>query len=71
MNTWFLTKKPKLCNGKKKASSTNGVGITGCQHVEEYKYTSIPMHNTQAQMDQRPQYKFNHPEPDRRESGKK
>ena len=37
MDTWFLTKKLKLYNGKKKASSTNGVGITGCQHVEQCK----------------------------------
>ena len=36
-NTWFLTKKLKVYNGKKKASSTNGAGITGCQHVEECK----------------------------------
>ena len=37
MNTWFLTKKLKVYNGRKKASSTNGAGITGCQPVEEWK----------------------------------
>ena len=26
-----------LCNGKKKVSSTNGAGITGCQHAEACK----------------------------------
>ena len=29
--------KLKLYNGKKKASSTNGSGITRYQHVEEFK----------------------------------
>jgi hypothetical protein len=32
-----MTKKPKPYNGKKKASSTNGAGLTGYQHVEECK----------------------------------
>jgi hypothetical protein len=32
-----LTKKPKLYNGKGKASSTIGAGLTGCLHVEEWK----------------------------------
>ena len=31
----ILSKKLKLYNGKKKSSSTNGAGITGCRHVEE------------------------------------
>ena len=31
----FDKNKPKLYNGKKKASSTNGVGITGCRHIEK------------------------------------
>ena len=34
---FFLTKKPKLYNGKKKTSSTNGAGTIGCQHVEDSK----------------------------------
>ena len=35
MNTRFSTKELKLYNGRKKASLTNGAGITGCQPVEE------------------------------------
>ena len=35
MDTWSLTKKPKIYNGKKKASSINGAGLTGCLYVEE------------------------------------
>ena len=37
MDTWFVIKKPKPYNGKKKVSSTNGAGLTGCLHVEECK----------------------------------
>ena len=44
INTWFLSKKPKLYNGKKKASSTNGAGITECRNVEEYKEIHIYSH---------------------------
>ena len=33
----FFIKKPKLDSGKRKASSTNGADISGCQHVEEHK----------------------------------
>ena len=33
----FSIKKPKLYNGKKKASLENGTDITGCVHVEECK----------------------------------
>ena len=33
----FLIKNPKPYNGKMKASSTNGAGLTGCWHVEECK----------------------------------
>ena len=37
---------------EKKASSTNGAGITWCQHVEEWnRFISIAMHKTQIQMD--------------------
>ena len=35
MDTSFLIKMPKLFNGKKKASSTNGADVTGYVHVEE------------------------------------
>ena len=39
---WYLStnlwnKELKLHNGRKKASSTYGVGITGCQPVEKWK----------------------------------
>jgi hypothetical protein len=38
MEFYGLYKKPKPYNGeKKKASSTNGAGLTGCLHVEECK----------------------------------
>jgi hypothetical protein len=32
-----LTRKPKPYNGKKKASSTNGVGVIGYLRMEECK----------------------------------
>jgi hypothetical protein len=32
-----LTKKPKPYNGKGRAFSTNGAGLTGCLHAEECK----------------------------------
>ena len=35
MDTGSLTKKPKIYNGKKKASSINGAGLTGCLYVEK------------------------------------
>ena len=48
----FFTKKLKLCNGKNKESSANGVGITRCHHVKnENRSISILMHKTQVQMD--------------------
>jgi hypothetical protein len=31
----IFAKEAKIINGKKKASSKNGAGITGCLHVEE------------------------------------
>ena len=39
-----MAKKPKLCFGKKKASSTNGAGLNGYLHVEDisiWKYINI------------------------------
>jgi hypothetical protein len=36
-DTWSLTKKPKINNGKKKASSINGAGLAGYLYVEEWK----------------------------------
>ena len=31
----IFTKTPKIYNGKKKASSINGAGITGCLYIEK------------------------------------
>ena len=67
----FLTKKPKLYNRKKKASSTNGAGIIGCWAVENAnRYFSIALYKKQVQADKRPQNKSSYIESDRRESGK-
>ena len=32
---------PKIYNGKKKASSINGAGLTGCVYVEKWEQTYI------------------------------
>ena len=43
MNTWFSTKELKLYNGRKKASLTNGAGITGmstCRRMKIDPYLS-------------------------------
>ena len=37
MDTCSLRKMPKPYSGEKEASSTNGTGLTGGLHVEEYK----------------------------------
>ena len=34
-HTWSLTKKPKIYNDKKKASSINDTGLAGCLNVEK------------------------------------
>ena len=41
MCAWFFKKRSKVYSGGKKASSKNGAGITGCQHVEESKEIHI------------------------------
>jgi hypothetical protein len=41
MDTWSLTKKPKVHSGKKKAFSINDAGLTGCLYVEEWKQIYI------------------------------
>lgn len=41
MDTWYLTKKPKIHVGEQTATSTNGSGKTGCLHVDEYKQIHI------------------------------
>jgi hypothetical protein len=35
MDTSYLMKRPEIHTGKRKASSKNGAGLTGCPHVEE------------------------------------
>jgi hypothetical protein len=36
VDTWFMIKEARsLYNGKKKTSSTNGAGLTGCLCVED------------------------------------
>jgi len=47
MVTWSLTKELKPSNGKKIAFSTNGVGSTGGQHVEECKLIHL-YHSVQS-----------------------
>jgi hypothetical protein len=52
MGTWFLTKKLKLFNAKKKkAASTNGAGLTACQQVEYKQIYIYCPHKTLAQVD--------------------
>ena len=66
MNTRNFSKKLKLCNGEKKASSNNGADITGCHYVEHWKYTLVYHHvQNSSQGDQRPQHKSRYTEPDR------
>jgi hypothetical protein len=36
----FFTKKPKLHNGKGRAFSTNGAGLTGCTRMQIVPYLS-------------------------------
>ena len=61
----------KRCNGKMKASSTNGAGLTGCLHVEESKQMHIyhPAQNSSPN-DQVPQLKAIYTKSHRRENGK-
>ena len=37
IDTWFLIKNPEIYNAKKKASSTNGAGLTVSWYVVECK----------------------------------
>ena len=37
IDTWSLTMKPKIYNGKKKPSSINDAGLTDCLYVEKMK----------------------------------
>ena len=56
---------------KKKASSTNGVGPTGCWHIEriQKRFIYITLYKIQVQVDQRLQHKTRYTKPSRRESG--
>ena len=56
IDTWCLTKKAELYNSRKKTSTENGAGLTGCLDIEECKYIhlSITLNKTD-QVDQRPQ----------------
>jgi hypothetical protein len=35
MDSYSLTKKPKICDGKKKTFSINGAGLAVCMYVEK------------------------------------
>jgi hypothetical protein len=53
-----LTKKPKIYNGKKKVSLTNGGGLTGyLMWKNENRSIFITLHKAQVQVDQRPSIK--------------
>jgi hypothetical protein len=52
---------------KKKASSTNGAGLTACRRIQINSYLSFE--KTQVQVDQRPQHKAGSSKSDIRESG--
>jgi len=55
MKTWSLTKQPKIYNGKTKASSINGAGVTACQYVEnENRPIFVTLNKAQFKMDQGP-----------------
>jgi hypothetical protein len=53
----MLNVKPKTYNGKMKASSTNGTGLTGCLYVEECRSVLITLNETEIQVDQGLQHK--------------
>jgi hypothetical protein len=48
-----LTKKPKICNEKKKASSINGADLAGCLYLEKMKIDPlfVILHKAQVQGD--------------------
>jgi hypothetical protein len=54
-----------------KTSLTNGAGLTGCLHVENNanRYTSITLHKTPIQVDQRPHHKTRCTKSNSQESG--
>ena len=69
INIWLFIKSQVIYTGKKTASLTNGVGKTGCLHVEECKMIyNYHLHKTQVQVNSRPQHKMRSIEPGRRET---
>ena len=66
----YLTKKQKLHNGEKKASSTNDADITGCQLVEGCdRSISITCTKLKFKWIKELNIETKSPEPDRRECG--
>jgi len=61
MNTWSLTKKPKIYNGKKKGSLINGSGLTGSLYIKKC-FISVTLHKAQVQVDQGPKHISTHTE---------
>ena len=58
---FWQKKNPKPYNGKKKASSTNGTGVSGGLHVKnDNRLKLITLHKTQVQVDQGSQQNMRH-----------
>ena len=58
MDTLFLTKKARIYNRAKIASSINGAGKTGQQHVNnEIRILPNTIHKDKLKMDERPKWK--------------
>ena len=53
MGTLFLTKEERIYNGAKTASSINGAGKTGQQHVKKNEIRTLPntIHKDKLKMD--------------------
>ena len=62
---------PKIYNGKKKAPSINGSGLTGClKQKNENRPIFVTFHKAHVQLDQGPQHKTRYTQSNRRQSGK-
>ena len=71
MPTWSFRKKPKIYNGKKKASSINGTGLTDSLYVEnENRSLFVALHKAQVKVDQGPQHKARYTGSNKKESVK-
>ena len=57
MGTLFLTKKARIYNGEKTASSINGAGKTGQLLKNEIRTLPNTIHKDKLKMDERPKYK--------------